>query len=282
MIPELTLPALGASATPHLRTALAAASAGAQVILGYYQRGVTMRSKASDETYNLVSDADVESEQAIARVISAAFPEHSILGEEEMDGSTDAEHLWIVDPLDGTNNFAHRIPHFAVSIAYFHRGQAQCGVVVNPVRGDWYWATAGGGAFHNGQRMQVCSDTSLTESMIGCGFFYDRGTMMECTLAAIHAFFKQNIHGIRRFGTAALDLCQVADGMYGAFFEYRLMPWDIAAGRLIVEQAGGSVTTALGAEVPLTQTCLLASNGPLHSAALQIVSQHHPSHVSLS
>lgn len=279
---ELTPPALDASAPPHLQTAFVAATAGARVILDYYQRGVTMRSKASDETYNLVSDADVESEQAIAQVISAAYPQHSILGEEEMDGSIDAEHLWIVDPLDGTNNFAHRIPHFAVSIAYYHRGQAQCGVVVNPVRGDWYWATAGGGAFHNGRRMQVCSDTSLKQSMIGCGFYYDRGTMMECTLAAIHAFFKQDIHGIRRFGTAALDLCQVADGLYGAFFEYRLMPWDIAAGRLIVEQAGGTVTTALGADVPLTQSCLLASNGQLHSVALQIVSQHHPSRVLAS
>lgn len=254
-----------------------AAVAGARVILDYYHRGVAMRSKADEGTYNLVSDADVESEQAIAREINADFPQHAILGEEELSGSVEAEHLWIVDPLDGTNNFAHRIPHFAVSIAYYHRGQPQCGVVVNPVRDDWYWATVGGGAFHNGRPMRVSTAQQLDQSMIGCGFYYDRGAMMESTLAAIHAFFKQQIHGIRRFGTAALDLCHVADGLYGAFFEYQLMPWDFAAGRLILEEAGGQITTGLGGPLPLSKTCLLASNTLLHAAALEIVAGHHPS-----
>ncbi len=278
----LTIPALG-SPTQHsptylqLVTAVEAAAAGARIILDYYHRGVEMRSKADEGTYNLVSDADVESEQAIARSITTRFPAHAILGEEEASGSVEAEHLWIVDPLDGTNNFAHRIPHFAVSIAYYHRSQAQCGVVVNPVRNDWYWATAGGGAFHNGRPMRVSPSTRLDQSMIGCGFYYDRGAMMECTLAAIHAFFKQQIHGIRRFGTAALDLCHVADGLYEAFFEYQLMPWDFAAGRLILEEAGGTISTGLGNPLPLAKTCLLASNTLLHEAALQIVSTNHPS-----
>ena len=117
--------------------------------------------------------------------------------------------------------------------------------------------------------------------MVGCGFYYDRGAMMECTLAAIHSFFKQQIHGIRRFGAAALDLCHVADGMYGAFFEYQLMPWDFAAGRLILEEAGGRITTGLGAPLPLTKTCVLASNSHLHEAALAIVSGNHPSRSAL-
>ncbi len=272
----LVLPELATSPTPHLKTAMRAAAAGAQVILDYYHRGVEMRSKGDEGTYNLVSDADVESEQAIARVINAEFPTHAILGEEEQSGSVEAEHLWIVDPLDGTNNFAHRIPHFAVSIAYYHLGQAQCGVVVNPVRGDWYWASLGTGAYHNGRPMRVNLHERLDQTMVGCGFYYDRGAMMESTLAAIHAFFKQQIHGIRRFGTAALDLCHVADGLYGAFFEYQLMPWDFAAGRLILEEAGGQITTGLGTPLPLNKTCLLASNTRLHPAALAIVAGNHP------
>lgn len=261
---------------PELAVAIEAATAGARVILNYYERGVEMRSKEHEESYNLVSDADVESEQAIAKVVQQHFPQHSILGEEEQNAEVTEEHLWIVDPLDGTNNFAHRIPHFAVSIAYYRHGEPRCGVVVNPVRGDWYWATEGGGAFHNGRRLQVDSARELTHSMIGCGFYYDRGSMMEATLAAIHDFFKQNIHGIRRFGTAALDFCQVADGLFGAYFEYQLQPWDFAAARLILEEAGGRVTDGRGDPLPLSKTSVLISNGHLHDLCLEIVSRHHP------
>ncbi len=270
----LTPPDLGAADHPLLAAAIGAAMTGAEVLLRHYHRGVQMRSKDPDAAYNLVSDADIESEQAIGRSIASKFPEHAILGEEELSGDISAEHLWIVDPLDGTNNFAHRIPHFAVSIAYYRSGRAECGVVVS----FWYWAMAGQGAFHNGRRMSVSTATELAQSMIGCGFFYDRGAMMESTLAAIRAFFKRRIHGIRRFGTAALDLCQVADGLYGAFFEYQLMPWDFAAGRLIVEESGGTVSSGMGGPLTLHKTCILASNTHLHAAALEIVRAHHPSH----
>jgi myo-inositol-1(or 4)-monophosphatase len=259
----------------ELRAAFEAAEAGAQVVMDYFRRGVEMRQKAGGATCDLVSDADLQSEQAIAKSILAAFPGHAILGEEEHSGSAHAENLWIIDPLDGTNNFAHRIPHFAVSIAYYHRGQAMCGVVVNPVRGDWYWASRGGGAFHNGRRLAVSSETSLAETMVGVGFYYDRGAMMEATLASIHAFFKQQIHGVRRFGAAALDLCQVADGMFGLFFEYQLSPWDFAAGRLILEEAGGKITDGRGNPLAIATSSVLASNTHLHAAALEIVSRNH-------
>ncbi|MEZ6136839.1 MAG: inositol monophosphatase family protein [Pirellulaceae bacterium] len=261
---------------PELRLAVEAARLGGQIVADYFERGVQMRSKADEAAYNLVSDADVESEQAIARAILGTFPEHQILGEEEQQGSLDAEHLWIIDPLDGTNNFAHRIPHFAVSIAYYYQGVAQCGVVLNPIRGECYWAQRGQGAFEGSRRLRVSPAKSLDEVMVGVGFYYDRGAMMEATLAAIHGLFKQQIHGIRRFGTAALDLCQVADGLFGAYFEYQLSPWDFAAGRLIVEEAGGTITDGRGAELPLAKTSVLASNGHLHPSTLAIVGQHHP------
>ncbi len=258
-----------------LQTAFAAAQAGSAVIVDYFERGVEMRSKGDEETFNLVSDADLHSEQAIAREILSVFPEHAILGEEENAGSIDAEHLWIIDPLDGTNNFAHRIPHFAVSIGYYHRGVAQCGVVVNPVRNDWYWSQRGGGSFHNGRRLKVSHESSLAQTMVGVGFYYDRGAMMEATLASIREFFKQQIHGVRRFGTAALDLCQVADGLFGVFFEYQLSPWDFAAGRLILEEAGGKITDGRGQPLPLAKSSVLASNTLLHEVALDIVRRNH-------
>lgn len=255
-----------------LRAAFAAAEAGARVVLHYFERGVEMRDKGNVE---LVSQADIESEQAIARVIAARFPEHAILGEEEQSGSINSEHLWIVDPLDGTNNFAHHIPHFAVSVAYYVNQVAQCGVVVNPVHGDWYWATRGGGAFHNGNALKVNAHSRLDQTMVGVGFYYDRDKMMEATLAAVGDFFRQQIHGIRRFGTAALDLCQTAAGMFGVYFEYQLSPWDFAAGRLILEEAGGLVTDGHGNPLPLAKSSILASNTHLHNDALGIVARHH-------
>lgn len=263
------------SGSKHLEVAFEAAQAGAQTILDYFYRGVEMRSKEGGQKYDLVSDADLESERAIAKIILSAFPDHVILGEEENAGSADAEHLWIIDPLDGTNNFAHRIPHFAVSIAYYHRGVAVCGVVVNPVHNDWYWAERDRPAYHNGRQLQVSREASLSETMVGVGFYYDRGAMMEATLKSIHAFFKQQIHGIRRFGAAALDLCQVADGMFGVFFEYHLSPWDFAAGRLILEQSGGKITDGRGRPLAIAKSSVLASNGLLHDPAQAIVELHH-------
>ncbi|MEW4528724.1 inositol monophosphatase family protein [Maioricimonas sp. JC845] len=257
----------------ELEVARQAAVAGGEIVSRYFRDGVTIRSKS---TSNLVSDADVESEQAIARCINEAFPDHVILGEELHDGEVGAEHLWIIDPIDGTNNFAHGIPHFAISVAYYRSGQPVCGVVFNPIREDWFVAVRGKGATYNGQPAQVAEATGLNEVLVGLGFYYDRGAMMEATLAAARDLFGQQIHGIRRFGTASLDLCQVGTGMFGAFFEYQLSPWDFAAGRLFVEEAGGKVTTARGADLPLETTSVLASNGHLHEAMLKIVAAHHP------
>ncbi|CAN5668452.1 inositol monophosphatase family protein [soil metagenome] len=259
--------------TPELTIAEEAARAASAVLDRYFREGVTLRSK---DVANLVSDADIEAERAIVEVLRKATPDHAILGEEENPGDVNAEHLWIIDPLDGTNNFVHKISHFAVSIAYFRAGQPQCGVVVNPEHDDWYTVARGQGAFHNGQRAHVAEHTELNQALVGVGFYYDRGAMMEATLRAIGDLFRRNIHGIRRFGAAALDLCSVGVGRYGAFFEYELAPWDIAAGRLFIEEAGGRITDARGGPLPLTKCSVLASNGLLHEEVLQIVQAHHP------
>ncbi|MDB4678763.1 inositol monophosphatase [Rhodopirellula sp.] len=259
-----------------LDVATQAANVGGDVLMRYWRDGVVINDKTASggKSYDLVSDADLDSEKAIASLLQRAYPDHEFLGEEELDGSTDAEHLWIIDPLDGTNNYAHQIPHFAVSIAYYHRGIPEVGVVLNPARGDLYTATRGGGAFRNGQRVRVCDSETLGQTLIGCGFYYDRGEMMRSTLGAIEEFFGHDIHGIRRFGTAALDLCQVGCGQFGAFFEYLLSPWDFAAGILFVQEAGGQVTDAWGNRLPIEKTSVVASNGKLHSTVIGITGKH--------
>lgn len=258
----------------ELEVAMQAARAGGEVVSRYYRDGVTMRHKQQDQSYNLVSDADEESEQAIIQVISAAFPTHAILAEESRQDAATAEMLWIVDPIDGTNNFAHSIPHFAISIACYRQGQPLCGVIYNPIRDDWYLTVRGQGAWFNGERAAVSQTDRLDESLVALGFYYDRGQMMEATLATMRSLFQEKVHGIRRFGTASLDLCQVACGQAGAYFEYQLSPWDFAAGRLFVEEAGGLCTTCHGDPLPLKGTSLLASNSLLHGTLLEIISRH--------
>ena len=259
--------------TPELRVAREAARAGGAIVARYFREGFAIRDK---DVGNLVTEADVEAERAIVEVIRRAFPAHAVIAEEGHQGDAGAEHLWIVDPLDGTNNFAHKIPHFAVSIGYYRAGVAQCGVIFNPVRDEWSVAVRGLGAFQDGRPVRVAEHTRLNQTVVGVGFYYDRGAMMEATLAAVGDFIRAEIHGIRRFGTAALDLAMVGAGQMGAFFEYELSPWDFAAGRLFVEEAGGRVTNCLGEPLPVARkSTLLATNGALHEAALEIVRCHH-------
>lgn len=254
--------------TTELTVARTAAEAAGTILMRYFDEGVTMRNK---DVGNLVSDADIEAEHTVVDIIRRSYPGHEILGEEVHQGNVDAEHLWVIDPLDGTNNFAHKIPHFAVSIAYYRAGVAQCGVIFNPARGDWYTTARGQGSALNGRSVRVSDETRLDETIVGLGFYYNRGAMMEATLKAIGDLKRQRVHGTRRMGTASLDLCMVGSGLYGAYFEYELSPWDFAAGRLFVEEAGGKVTNCQGEPLKLARSSVLSSNGALHEAVLAIV-----------
>ena len=261
-----------------LQTAIDAADVGAEILMQYFHNGVQMRDKsgAGGKAYDLVSDADLDSEKAIAEFLLQRFPDHELLGEEDLKGDIGGEHLWIIDPLDGTSNFAHRVPYFAVSIAYYHRGQPTVGVVLNPVSGERFTAERGHGAHRNGIPVSVCQDRSLGEALIGCGIYYDRGPMVTSTLAAIDELFANDIHGIRRFGAAALDLCKVGCGQLGGFFEYYLSPWDFAAGGLFVQEAGGQISSAKGQPLAIEPSSVAASNGHLHGAIIDIAARHHP------
>jgi myo-inositol-1(or 4)-monophosphatase len=264
-----------------------AAAAGGRIARAYFAdlSQAEIINKDSAEGYQgLVTKADVEAETEIIRVIRDAFPEHSFLGEESgassdhsnnaLQSQTPAEHLWIIDPIDGTNNFAHGIPHYAVSVAYYHNGVAECACVLNPESNDEFWAQRGRGAFHNGRPATVNQHQKLSETMLGTGFYYDRGAMMRATLAAIGDCFEQQIHGMRRMGTAALDIVYVGLGRFGGFFEFQLAPWDFAAARLFLEEAGGTITTCNGSPLPISKTSVLATNGHLHSQLLEIIGRH--------
>lgn len=257
---------------PMLATAMESVALGVNVLRDRFRTDIHIETKG---LANFVTEADLASERVIVDTIRGNNPDHAIISEESHSDRADAIDLWIIDPLDGTSNFMHGIPHFAISVAYYRNGQSELGVICNPIREDWYVAVRGQGAWHNGVRQQVDRADRIDETLIACGFYYDRDRMMQATLDTIGAFFKSNIHGMRRFGAAALDLCNVGCGHYGLFFEYKLHPWDYAAGQLFLTESGGLATDCHGEPLPLNQaSSICASNGLLHREALNIIKPH--------
>ncbi len=221
---------------------------------------------------NLVTEADLESERIIVDRIRAHFPGHSILSEESSaDIDVDSANLWIIDPLDGTNNFAHGIPQFCVSIAYAQAGHVRMGVVYDPNRDELFTCVHGESAKLNGHPIAISNRDQLSQSIVCTGFYYDRSEMMRRTLKAIESLFDRGVQGVRRFGSAALDLCWVACGRLDGYFEYQLGTWDFAAGSLLVQSAGGHCTDRNGQTVTLKSQGMIASNGRIHSQLLQRV-----------
>ena len=253
-----------------LRLAKRAAREAGAIILRQYQTMMVMYKEGA--SHNLVTTADFEAEKAILEQIRERFPGHAILAEERHPESLqEAPHLWVVDPLDGTNNYVHHFPHFCVSIAYAQKGEVQLGVVYDPVRREMFSAAKATGAFLNGKKVETSACQNLKQSLVATGFYYDRGKTMERTLKGIHDLFKESIQGIRRTGSAALDLCWLACGRIDAYFEYELSAWDYAAGMLIVREAGGTCTDRLGEPLGLRSTGVVASNGHFHEEFLAVV-----------
>lgn len=278
-MPEMTQPLLTHRARsadrvsdPIAPIALEAALQGSLRLIEAFDTDVDITVKG---TANFVSSADFAAERAIVDTIRLHCPNHAIISEESHRDRADAEHLWVIDPLDGTSNFLHSIPHFAVSIGYYHRGVGQVGVICNPMTSDWYVAVAGQGAWHNGHRMRVSGAARLDQAMIAVGFYYDRGIMMEATLDTLGDLYRANIHGMRRIGAAALDLAYVAAGQFEAFFEYHLSPWDYAAGAILVKESGGAISSCGGHPLPLgNASSVCASNGLLHAEMLSKIESH--------
>jgi myo-inositol-1(or 4)-monophosphatase len=239
---------------------------------GHFLRGVHPTITREKSSGNLVTAADLESERMIVERIRGEFPEHAILSEESLaDVSLEAENLWIVDPLDGTNNFAHGIPQFCVAIAFARQGTVRAGAVYDPNRDELFTAAAGLPSQCNGQPMAVSPRDRLEQSIICTGFYYDRGDLMRRTLDSIETLFVRGVRGVRRFGSAALDLCWVACGRLDGYFEYQLGPWDYAAGHFLVQQSGGRCCDRSGQPLTLSTRGVIASNGRIHEELLDRV-----------
>ncbi|HYL60278.1 MAG TPA: inositol monophosphatase family protein, partial [Candidatus Acidoferrales bacterium] len=229
------------------QVALRAARAAGRIHLKRLSR-ITVDRKSN--SIDLVTEADRESEAAIIEVIHRSFPTHAILAEESGASAHQSEHRWIVDPLDGTTNFAHGFPQFCVSIAYERRGRVQLGVVYDALKKECFVAQRGRGAHLNGKPLRVSATPSLAAALLSTGFPYDRRERRRYYLCFWEELMTR-VQGVRRTGAAALDLAYVAAGRTDGFWEFGLKAWDVAAGALIVEEARGRVTNLDGSPLDL-------------------------------
>ncbi len=279
------------SLQPLLTTAVAAAEEGAEVLRSYFgERGprhaagsrgwVTVEKKAQND---LVSRADREAESAIVRRIRDDYPEHSILAEEggthgttaspSSDRDDPADVEWIIDPLDGTMNFLQGLPIWSVSVACRVRGELVVGVVLEPVAGNRFQAARGEPASWNGRPLRVSENLQFGDAFLATGFPFRSRAALDTFLAVFRDVFL-DVRSIRRCGSAALDLAYVAAGIYDGFFEFRLAPWDIAAGAVLIREAGGVVTDLDGGDGFLRSGNIVAASPAVHPELLARIRRH--------
>lgn len=237
-----------------------------KIALDYQKKGFKVSSK--ERLNDIVTEADHACNQMIVATIRAHFPDHSILSEESDPMETESDYKWIIDPIDGTVNFAHGLPFFAISIAVAYRGNPIIGVVEIPALHESFWAQSGQGAYLNQKKIHVSQTASLTETLLATGFSYDRDSEGDRRNWALLESLHKPARGIRRLGSVAIDLCYVAAGRFDAYWEFGIKPWDMAAGKVIVEEAGGVVTNIDGTPLSPKRAQILATNGILHSTML--------------
>ncbi len=219
---------------------------------------------------NIVTEVDKACEAVIHKIIASAFPGHSFLMEESGASQQESEYKWVVDPLDGTTNYAHTYPLFCTSIGLEYRGRVIVGVVYDPNRDEFFAAVRGGGAFLNGKRIRVSRESSLKKALLCTGFAYNLHTKADNNMRRFERFLL-SAQAVRRDGVAAIDLCYVACGRYDGFWELDLWPWDTAAGSLILEEAGGRVTQFDGSPYRINDKQILASNGKIHREMMKVL-----------
>ena len=254
----------------YLATAIEAVVRAGEIQLARLGTVLAVRKKGA---IDIVTEVDVEVERMFRAMIAARFPDHDIQAEELGHEDRGASHRWVFDPVDGTTNYAHGLPIFCASLALEIDGEAVVGAVYDPNRRELFTAEAGVGAWLNGQPLRVADTTELIDALLVTGFPYDVHTRGDDALALFGAFVR-SARAVRRLGSAAIDLCWVAAGRMDAFWEETLKPWDLRAGALIVEEAGGRVTSMRGGPLDPAAGDILASNGPLHDAMLGIIRAH--------
>jgi myo-inositol-1(or 4)-monophosphatase len=260
----------------YLSTAIHGALAAGRIHERYFRQHPDRSTIRKKGPIDLVTAADLEAEAAFRRLIDARFPDHAVLGEEQAEGggSGSARCRWIIDPLDGTTNFAHGLALFCVSIALEVDGRVVLGVVFDPVGGELFTAERGAGARVNGRPLRVSACDQLEDSLLCTGFPYSIRERRESQIAVFGAFLGR-ARAVRRLGSAALDLCYVAAGRFDAFWEDQLHAWDVAAGALIAGEAGARVTRFDDGPHDLFQGQIVASNGRLHRDVLDVIAAHH-------
>lgn len=261
---------------PMLRIALNAARKAGQIIDRAF-REIDAIPYENKRVNDFVTAIDRASEKTIIDEIKQAHPRHRFIGEEMGEhGPKDAEYEWIIDPIDGTTNFIRGIPQFAVSIACRHRGKLQHAVIYDPVNRDEFCASRGQGATFNGRKMRVSGTKSLTGALLVTGIPFTSETLKYADeyFATCKALLMHNTAGIRRPGAASLDLAYLAAGRYDGFWEMNLKPWDIAAGVLLLREAGGLISDLSGGETYMTKGNLLAASPKIYKEMLPIVKKH--------
>jgi myo-inositol-1(or 4)-monophosphatase len=250
------------------QTLLKAADAGAKEMVRFFNGQFSISNK--EGINNLVTEADHAAERAIFDVIRADFPDHALLSEEAGEIIQEADYKWIIDPIDGTVNFAHGIPLCCVSIALEQAGKVVMGAVYNPFLQELFFAQKGWGTTLNDKKIQVSTKEKVGSSCLVTGFPYTYLDMPNGPLTVFEKLIRQGIP-VRRLGSAAIDLCWVAAGRFDGFYEHKLQAWDSAAGWLMVEEAGGRVTDFKGDTYSPYQPHLLATNGHIHDELLTII-----------
>jgi myo-inositol-1(or 4)-monophosphatase len=244
-----------------LEFAMDLARAAGQVIRENYETVHEVGRKRT--VIELVTEVDHAAEQLIVAAIRERYPDHAILAEEGRSLEQVSDYLWVVDPLDGTVNYAHGFPIFAVSIAVRRKGETIIGVVYDPLRDELFAAERGAGTFLNGQPRRVSATERLQDALLATGFPYDRATRPDNNVAEFTRLITR-VQGIRRAGAASLDMAYLAVGRLDGYWEQHLSPWDWAAGALLVEEAGGIVTDFEGRPWTLEKVQIVASNGKIH------------------
>jgi myo-inositol-1(or 4)-monophosphatase len=272
--PSRTRQAVHAIMHPMLSTAVKAARRAGSII----NRGARDLDRLTVTTKgpkDFVSEVDRAAEAAIVETLLKTYPDHAILAEEgtAKGANTDAEFLWIIDPLDGTTNFLHGLPQYCVSIALQHKGQITQGVIYDPVHNDLFTATRGRGAFLNDHRMRVSRRQHLKDCLIGTGFPFRDGSDLEAYVAMMRSMMAATA-GLRRPGAAALDLAYVAAGYYDGFWEIGLNPWDVAAGSLLITEAGGLVGDLDGESQYLYGAQVIAANPRVFAQMVKLLAPH--------
>jgi len=255
-----------------IETAIHAAKSASEILINNFGK-ISVEDIKEKEKNDFLTFVDEQSENTIIEIILHAFPDHSILAEESGLKKHESDYEWIIDPLDGTKNFISGIPFYSISIGLLYKDKMQLGVVLDPIRNELFHAQRDDGAYLNGKKIHISNRSNLNECLFATGFPFKKKQFLSTYIKCFQDIF-QHVSGIRRMGSAALDLAYVAAGRFDGFWELGLNPWDMAAGSLIIEEAGGKISDFWGKKPYLRSGFVATANSHIHPQMIQIIQRH--------